>query len=58
MVNEEIFIIICYHLSFVEDFAIWFIRMSVSSERGFYNVLNRILTFSVLHNIVLAIYTN
>ena len=34
------------------------IRMSVSSERGFYNVLNRILTFSVLHNIVLAIYTN
>ena len=58
MVNEEIFIIICYHLSFVEDFAIWFIRMSVSSERGFYNVLNRILTCSVLHNIVLAIYTN
>ena len=58
MVNEEIFIIICYHLSFVEDFAIWFIRMSVSSKRGFYNVLNRILTFSVLHNIVLAIYTN
>lgn len=58
MVNEEIFIIIFYHLSCVEDFAIWFIRMSVSSERGFYNVLNRILTFSVLHNIVLAIYTN